>query len=412
MDDSLSDRWHAREQARLRLAQLRLDEEETLERALERACWIARRAISVDRISVWRLVQHRELRCIHVTDPQGPPPGALPSLADLGPYEHAMAQRRVVAAPDVSCDPVTRDLVDAYFAPLGIVATLDAPMYRDGKLSGMVCFEQRSERPWSDDEADFCISTADMIGALFLTDELRDAHEALGRHEIALREAMASEAMARIARGVAHDVNNVLAVVFTAVLVLERANGDPARTAEATVAIRDAAESAAGLVRQLLAFGRPAPAQAEIELDAALLRSATVLQGLVGEGRRMVMELGAAGRRVALDATQLDQIVTNLIVNARDASPEASAVTVRTEVTRGGPGEELVLEVRDEGSGMDELTRARLFEPFFTTKTGDGHAGLGMAIVDGVVRAASGRVEVESAPGAGTRISVVLPVRA
>src|SRR5690606_26760958 len=118
--------------------------------------------------------------------------------------------------------PVTSGMVEGYFAPLGIASTLDAPLYREGRLAGMLCLEHRAERAWTDDEADFAISAADMLAALFASDELREAHEALRDHELALREVMTSEALGRVARGVAHDVNNVLAIVFTAVAVLER----------------------------------------------------------------------------------------------------------------------------------------------------------------------------------------------
>lgn len=407
MDEWLSARWRAREDARLRLARLRLEDEGSLSRALEQASRITQRALGVDRVSVW-LVSDGDgaARCIHACDRGGASLDPVPTIADLGAYETTMRARRVLAASDVASDPVTADIVESYFAPLGIRSTLDAPIYREGRFVGMVCCEHRASRAWTDDEADFVISTTDVVATLFLADELHAAQQALAAREIALQEALASEALAGIARGVAHDVNNVLAVVFTGLEVLERSPADPVRVGEATVAIRDAAESAARLVRQLLIFGRPVSGEAvATPLDPALRAAESVLRGLVGEGRALSFDLGAGDDAVALDATQIEQIASNLLVNAREATSEGQAIALRTRARDG----EVWLEVEDAGAGMDELTRARVSEPFFTTKQGASSSGLGMAIVDRVVRAAEGRIEIESAPGRGTRVSIRFP---
>lgn len=409
MDDPLSARWHAREQARLRLAQLRLEDEGSIDRAVARACRIAQRAMRVDRVSLWTIEDACGLRCIHVADREPRIDATTNAILDLGAYERAMRDRRVVATADVVRDPVTSGMVETYFAPLGIASTLDAPLYREGRLAGMLCLEHRAERAWTDDEADFAISAADMIAALFASDELREAHEALRDHELALRETMTSEALGRVARGVAHDVNNVLAIVFTAVAVLERANGDPERVADATLAIRDAAQGATRLVQHLLAFGRPSSASTTSEVDAVIGGAEPVLRKLVGEDRRLSIALGASGWRVRLDAHQLEQIVYNLLVNAREATRENGTIDVRTRVVTSDDGARVVIDVADDGEGMDALTRARILEPFFTTKTGRANTGLGLAIVEGVVRSAAGRIEIESAPGEGTRFVISLP---
>ena len=263
--------------------------------------------------------------------------------------------------------------------------------------------------------------------------------------EAQLRQSTKLEAIGRLAGGVAHDFNNLLMIVGgNAQLVrgrLERA-GLPCDELDE---VEQAVERATALTRQLLAVGRTRPRAASPRVDAgALVRGLAPLLGhLVGEDVALALHVDApadaAPLLVALDAPQLEQVVLNLVVNARDAVREAArtgtppaggvaahAITVALRlVTLEAPGRRpatvpadlpagpyVVLTVRDTGGGMDVATRERIFEPFFTTKARDEGTGLGLPMVYAAARQARGTVRVDSAPGAGTTAEVLLPLLA
>jgi CheY-like chemotaxis protein len=182
-----------------------------------------------------------------------------------------------------------------------------------------------------------------------------------------------------------------------------------------------AGERAAGLTRQLLAFSRRQALQTRIvELNKLVTSLAGMLQRLIGEDIELNLKLGSDLGRVTADPGQMEQVIMNLVVNARDAMENGGAVTIETtnvmldkEFTskyigvKSGPY--VLLCVSDTGSGMDDATKARLFEPFFTTKTRDKGTGLGLSTVFGIVKQSGGTVEVFSEPGKGTSVGVYLP---
>ncbi|HEX7239033.1 MAG TPA: PAS domain S-box protein [Longimicrobiaceae bacterium] len=239
------------------------------------------------------------------------------------------------------------------------------------------------------------------------------------------------EELGRLAGGVAHDFNNLLTVI-TAYTQLARQALDglaaPEAEPELAAAAADlrevelAAARAGDLTSRLLAFSRHRTVAAEpTDLNQALADTRGLLQPLLGIAR-LVYRPGAGVPTVLIDRGQLQQLVMNLAVNARDAMPDGGYVTLATrrEVVAPGevaqvigpdvpPGEYAVLEVSDTGTGMDDATRARIFEPFFTTKEPGKGTGLGLAVVYGVVRQAGGGIRVESWPGSGTTFTVYLP---
>lgn len=220
------------------------------------------------------------------------------------------------------------------------------------------------------------------------------------------------EAVGRLAAGIVHDFNNLLTVVQTHASILRRS--EDAHVREHAQSIHSAVQHAAQLTDQLLAFCRGRPhRRTTIDLSALVQSMLPMLRRLIGEEVHLAVETPAVPVHVIADRGQLEQVVLNLVINARDAVGKHGQITVRTQVVgadadgplRGRPAG--LLSVVDDGPGMDEPTKARLFEPFFTTKD-FGH-GLGLPSVFGVVKQCGGAVAVESAPGEGSDFRVFLP---
>jgi len=236
-----------------------------------------------------------------------------------------------------------------------------------------------------------------------------------------LRVSQKLEAIGRLAGGVAHDFNNMLTVIGGNGEMLARKlppeSGELALLGE----IREATDRAAGLTRQLLAFSRTQVLTPQVtELAAIVGRVETMLRRLIGEDIRLVCSLAPETGFVLVDPSQLEQVILNLAVNARDAMPKGGTLTISTslhvvEADSGSsglaraPGRYARLSVADSGCGMTPEVRERIFEPFFTTKPPGAGTGLGLATVFGIVHQSGGQIEVESAPGSGTRFDIDLP---
>jgi PAS domain S-box-containing protein len=235
------------------------------------------------------------------------------------------------------------------------------------------------------------------------------------------REAQKLEAVGRLAGGIAHDFNNLLTVIngFSDLILADLPRGDP--RAELLLHIRSAGERAAGLTKQLLAFGRKQfLVAAPVDVNGAVRDLAAVLRPMLGEDIDLEMSLQPDAGRVLADPRQIHQIVMNLAVNARDAMPRGGRLLLGTARARLGdasegaapelpPGEYVELWVRDTGCGMDEQTRARVFEPFFTTKEVGQGPGLGLATVYGIVKQSGGHISIDSQVGQGTTFRIYLP---
>ncbi len=235
-----------------------------------------------------------------------------------------------------------------------------------------------------------------------------------------LRQSQKMEAVGRLAGGVAHDFNNLLGIV-TACTELLRTRADD-ESAEYIDNIREAAKRGASLTRQLLAFSRRQQAQPPqiLDLNERLKEAVKLLRPLMGDDVEVVLSSRTPTAIVEADAGQLDQIVMNLAVNARDAMPRGGKLIIDTAMSefdegfaREHPtmtaGRYVMLAISDNGVGMDEGTRARIFEPFFTTKeTGKG-TGLGLATVYGIVKQSGGHIWVYSEPDRGTTFKIYLP---
>ena len=253
-----------------------------------------------------------------------------------------------------------------------------------------------------------------------LTD-LKRSEEALRQSEEQLRQAQKMDAVGKLAGGIAHDFNNLLMVIRgDSDLILRRLpQAHPLR--QNAEGIREAADQAATLTRQLLAFSRKQVVAPQVlDINTIVGGIHKMLQRLIGETINLVTVTAPDLGRVKADPGQVEQMILNLAVNGRDAMPDGGRLTIRTanaeldEATarrRGSakPGQYVMLEVSDTGVGMDPDTKSHIFEPFFTTKDQGKGTGLGLSTVYGIVNQSGGHVWVESEPGRGTTFRVFLP---
>lgn len=247
------------------------------------------------------------------------------------------------------------------------------------------------------------------------------AEEEIRTGQLQLLHAQKMEAIGRLSAGIAHDFNNCLLVILgSADLLLSNHSPEPARASH-LVAIQEAGRRAAGLMRELLAFARRQPMEAEVvDVNQVVQALQTMLRSLIGDDVALVVDLHPALGKVRVDPGRMEQVLLNLAVNARHAMPRGGTLTVRTAplaVALGDPpphpgvpaGRWLVVTVRDTGTGMDLETQARVFEPFFSTrKPGDG-TGLGLSTAYGTVKQSGGHITVDSAPGEGACFTIYLP---
>ncbi|MEQ9650289.1 MAG: ATP-binding protein [Sandaracinaceae bacterium] len=324
----------------------------------------------------------------------------------------------------------TRDIVGRTLEQLGFDPSQeDAGQDDDSRPLTSTLTTFRVRRPDGEErESEVNLRTVDVPGQgrclqLVVRDITPRRRAQRERKELSARLAAAQrmEALGKLAGGVAHDFNNLLTILMN---LRELLTSEPLTSSarELVDDMGDLADRAAALTRQLLTFARKQPGRPE-ELDVADVVHGLrpLLSRLVGDA----IELEIDAERdafVRIDPSQLEQVVMNLAVNARDAMPSGGALTLRVHHTKrashaGSVSEshveqsrDVVLEVRDTGVGMDAETAARIFEPFFTTKGQDKGTGLGLSTVHGIVRRAGGDITVDSAPGRGTRFELLFPV--
>ncbi len=262
-----------------------------------------------------------------------------------------------------------------------------------------------------------------------LNEELVDEVNRRKRVEATLRQSQEQllqsqkmEAVGKLAGGIAHEFNNLLQIIngYSQVLFRRLAPDDPSRNE--LDEIKKAGVRAAALTNQLLTFSRRQVIRPSVlDLNNVVTNLSGMLQRLIGEDIELVTMLDASPGRVKADPGQLDQVLINLVLNARDAMPRGGRITFETvnlDLDEGGarkhglvrPGRYVMLAVSDTGVGMDEATKARIFEPFFTTKTQGKGIGLGLSAVYGMVQQNGGSIAVDSVKGRGTIFRIYLPL--
>ena len=240
--------------------------------------------------------------------------------------------------------------------------------------------------------------------------------------ELQLQQSQKMESVGLLAGGIAHDFNNLLTVIRGQCELLMRRLGDSSEGRQEAESIESSAEQAQRLTRQLLAFGRKQVLEPRIlDLNAEVTRMHEMLSRIIGEHIELLFELDPNLGHVRADAVQIEQVVMNLAINARDAMPTGGRLTIQSANVLADedsilsrekilPGHYVTLSVEDTGTGMDGDTVARVFEPFFTTKERGSGTGLGLSTVYGIVRQSNGFLSVESEPGLGSVFKVYLPL--
>ncbi|HTL00928.1 MAG TPA: PAS domain S-box protein [Vicinamibacterales bacterium] len=516
--------------------------------ALQRIVELDAEALEVARVGVWLFnVDRTVLRCVDLYDLRD---GRHSSGAELGAAEYpgyfdTLSRADAIVANDAQDDPRTREFLQSYLRPLGIVSMMDAPIRAGGEVRGVLCHEHvGTRREWTVDEKTFSIAMASQISlsleelerkkaqaslaesedALRLQSAALNAaahamvitnregaiewinpafsaltgyasEEAIGRnprdllrsgvhekaffkdlwdtilagkvwrgemtnrrkdgssyqeeqsitpvkdargavtHFIAIKrdlteerrmeaqflQAQKMEIVGRLAGGIAHDFNNLLTVIngIAELGVAALKDGDPLRSDFQQ--IQQAGARAAAMTRQLLAFSRKQIMKLDVlNLDALVTEMQGMLQRLIGEDINLTVVASEEPWGVRVDAGQIEQVVLNLVVNARDAMPQGGRVTIQIQNVELDetyaavhasvrPGQYVMLSVSDTGIGMDAATQARMFEPFFTTKGPGKGTGLGLATVYGIVNQCGGTVWVYSEVGRGTTFKIYLP---
>jgi PAS domain S-box-containing protein len=341
--------------------------------------------------------------------------GSLPAGTD-SPAGHAVRNGKPISAADLRIDP--RFAADPLVRAHGVVSSLSVLVHGRDRPFGVLSAHATRPRPFTEDDRNFLQAAANVLAAALDRKRAEATHNCL---EEQLRQSQKMEAVGRLAGGIAHDFNNLLCVItgYTEMALLQQAAGTPLHGY--LTEVNKAGNRAATLVGQLLAFSRKSLlAPKVLDLNVLIRDAGTMLRRLIGEDLELATVFGPDLPSVKADPNQIDQILMNLAVNARDAMPQGGRLEIRTaRVTLGEAlvrhqpevqaGHYVLLAVSDTGCGMDEATRARIFEPFFTTKGVGKGTGLGLAMVYGIVKQSGGHIEVETAVGKGTTFCVYLP---
>jgi two-component system, cell cycle sensor histidine kinase and response regulator CckA len=397
------------EATRLGLSRIALSHADELARALERACRASAQALLVERTGVWFISSDAlELRCATLFElsQDRTTSGAVLQLAHLPGYLEALEQKRVLPMPGMAEASQSAELQRLYLEPLDIRATLEAPIFRHGEVVGVVRHEHTgSAREWTSRDRHFAGSVADLIAVLLEQATRLDLEAALSAQRERLVKAEKMEALSRMSAGVAHDFNNILTAMMLRVETLRLERPTDLELDQALREVVEAGERGARLVQQLLTFAKArVPTLRPVDLSRTLREMEPMLQTLTQGKAELRVERSPTPALVNVDPSQVEQVIMNLVINARDASTrKTSQVQVRLLVE---PDAVLLLVV-DQGTGMDAATRDQVFEPFFTTKVQG--SGLGLSTVYSIVQQAGGSVTVDSKEGHGSTFSVRLP---
>jgi signal transduction histidine kinase len=392
--------------ARLRISRIKLEND--LKSVLRQAAEISSQALDVARVGVW-LYHHDDddFVCEALfddADPSGTATLPVVKISALPVYCTALNNERFLALHDARTDPRTIETIE-YLKTNGISSMLDAGIYRNGQVAGVVCHEHRGEpRHWTAAERQFAATVADLVTTFIETQDRLQAQQARHELELQLRDARRLEAMCRFAAGVSHDLGNLLGAVTNGVALLER-NADPG-SAEVLKLISDSAHQSAKLARQLISLARK-------ELNRPVVASvATIIDELKALlapqlGGKVTVEWDVDPELVVwADVTQLEQVLFNLVLNARDATRGGGTILVRAR--QGEQGEGFVsFEVIDTGVGIPEENRERIFDPFFTTRA-EG-TGIGLSVAEQFTSLHGGRLRVSSIVGERTTFTVSWP---
>jgi two-component system cell cycle sensor histidine kinase/response regulator CckA len=406
------------EAARLQLARLRVGPTATLRQIWLSLADIAATTLQVERIGVWVLVDgDRALRCRYLLQRSSHDvfEGAMLRQQDFPQYFQALHSHRTLAAANAPTSSLTSELFEQYLEPLGITSMLDAPIYVQGHVVGVVCHEHTgTPRHWSEADANFASCVADNIARLYQEHEQHHARSALLSYERQLMELHRMEAVGRIAAEVAHDFRGILNAAMGFAELIRRSPDISADVDRYANKIVDAMQRGGQLTQEVMSFGKDSPvAPRVVDVRTVVNTMASMFKVLLGERIELQSECEQAVSRSFIDVSQLERALLNLILNARDALPSGGIVRIAVAEASLDSDEDdsarfVTVSVIDNGVGMDADTCRNVLKPFFTTK-GDAGTGLGLAIVDQIITRAGGNVRIDSELGKGTTVCLYLP---
>ncbi|PZU09136.1 ATP-binding protein [Sphingomonas sp.] len=415
---ALAARWAAAARAIEHLAQVR-----SLNDLVAVLRTYARRVVGADGIAV--VLRDGDLCHYVAEDAQEPLWAGQRFPAETCVSGWAMAHRQTVPIPDVLLDP--RVPQDAYRATF-VRSMLMVPIGRREPVAAIGAYWSVAGQPSHNEiallealarSASTALENGRLLSSLEqLNTELEDRVSArtaeLERAQEILRQTQKMEVIGQLTGNVAHDFNNLLSPIMSSLdLVLAgRASGE--RLSRSATVAMEAAETAKMLVQRLLAFARRQPlSMSAVDLPALVEGMRSLLGSTIGASITLDVRIAPDLPAIRGDGHQLEMAILNLVVNARDAMPDGGALTISIDPAPGGgsPTPNYVrLAVRDTGCGMDMRTRALATEPFFTTKAPGHGTGLGLSMVEGLAGQLGGSLSIDSAPGEGTEVSVILPV--
>jgi PAS domain S-box-containing protein len=295
------------------------------------------------------------------------------------------------------------------FAEFGSRSLVVIPMGDDQNLTGLLTLCPADERDWSKEDVRILLMLGQFIGSIIVRRRAETERTKLAEELIQSRKL---EAIGKLSGGIAHDFNNMLVPIIGYSDVLIARMEEDGESSNEILAIRAAAESAAGLTRQLLSFARK---QILKKTDTSLHEVIRGMRGLLeralGEDISFEVYSNSNSWNILADKSQFEQVIMNLCVNARYAMADGGSIIINLENVSLPQGDFVFLCVEDTGPGMERKVLERIFEPFFSTKGNDG-TGLGLSVVLGIVEQHDGKISVDSEPGRGTRFNVWIPRKA
>ncbi len=394
---------------RLSLAENDADDAHLLHQLTE----LAASGLPVARASVWlRDEQLDAIVCQDLFDGSATHgKGTVLSRADFPDYFAALDRSVVIPAEDAHRHPATACFSKPYLTPLGIGAMLDAPIWRGGKAVGVLCLEHLGKtRTWSESDQNYAMQVALICGLYYEQHHRLAAERALRQREEQERTNQKMEALGRMACAIGHDFNNLLTSIHGQTEMLMRAGQTHAQVCERAGVVLEATARASALVKRLLNFGKGRDStESEVDLGGVLRAMHKVLQSTVP--KRIFLDLRVPDERLLIkgDVVSVEQVVMNLVVNARDAINDYGTITLLLQRGVDDEGQpSVVFKVADTGSGMDQVTLSRAFDPFYSTK-GERGTGLGLSTCFTNMRRMGGRISITSSPGQGTTCICTFP---